>query len=114
MGTEVLAVGGVEDHIHVLVHLPATITVADLVKGLKGASAHLVTHELQPGRFFRWQGAYAAFSIGTRQLGRVKDYIARQHEHHALGGSAVQWEQAIFHQLHHPPTSSPDREAQSP
>jgi putative transposase len=48
MGAEVVALGGIEDHVHLLVHLPATVAVADLAKRVKGASSHLVTHA--PGR----------------------------------------------------------------
>jgi putative transposase len=99
LGGEPLAVGGVEDHIHALVQLPATVSVAELAQGLKGASAHLVTHQLQPDEFFRWQGTYAAFSVSPRQLAKTKDYIARQREHHAIGGPAVRWEKAIFQKI---------------
>ena len=96
LGADVLAIGGVEDHVHLLVRLPTTLTIAALVGGVKGASAHLVNHGLRPGESFQWQGSYAAFSVGRRQLATVKDYIGRQREHHALGGSPVGWEAAIF------------------
>lgn len=96
MGVDVLAIGGVEDHVHLLVRLPATLTIADLAKGVKGASAHLVNHALRPGEFFQWQGSYAALSVSQRQLATVKDYIGRQREHHTLGGLPVGWEAAIF------------------
>ena len=102
LNAETLAIGGVEDHVHLLVRLPATITIADLVQQVKGASAHLVTHELRPGEFFQWQGAYAAFSVSQRQIKTAKAYIAQQKEHHADGSSAVQWETAIFQQLYSP------------
>ena len=64
LGADVLAIGGVEDHVHLLVRLPATITIAELARGVKGASAHLVNHRLRPGESFQWQGSYAAFSVG--------------------------------------------------
>jgi REP element-mobilizing transposase RayT len=83
LGAEVLAVGGVEDHVHLLARLPATIAVADLVKHVKGASAHLVAQHLHPDQFFKWQGGYAAFSVSVGHLTRVTHYITRQREHHA-------------------------------
>ena len=46
------AVGGVENHVHLLVKLHSTISVADLVKELKGSSSHLITHEIAPDEFF--------------------------------------------------------------
>ena len=81
---ELVAVGGVEDHVHLLVGLPATVSIAELVGKVKGASSHLATHRLlSNGEFFKWQGAYGAVSISPRHLSKVADYIARQREHHA-------------------------------
>ena len=50
-----LAIGGMTDHIHLLAALSPTVAVATLVKEIKGASAHLVTHRLAPDTVFRWQ-----------------------------------------------------------
>lgn len=96
LGAEVLAIGGVEDHIHLLVRLPSTLCVAELVRQAKGVSTHLMTHEVAPGEFFKWQGTYGAFSVSPRQVGQVCDYIARQPEHHAAGGAVVRWEERVF------------------
>jgi REP element-mobilizing transposase RayT len=87
LGAEVLAIGGSEDHVHLLVRLlvrlPATLAVADLMKHIKGASAHLVAQHSHPGQFFKWQGGYAAFFVSTSHRTRVTRYIAQQREHHA-------------------------------
>ncbi len=83
LGAEVLAIGGVEDHVHLLVRLPATLAVADLVKHIKGASAHLIAQRTHADHFFKWQGGYAAFSVSVGHLSRVTRYIANQREHHA-------------------------------
>ncbi len=93
MGAEVLALGGVEDHIHLLVRLPATRSVAEVVKQVKEASAHLATHEVAPDTFFKWQGGYAAFSVGQSQLAPIRDYIAHQAEHHRLSSLIAEWEE---------------------
>jgi len=87
-----VAVGGVEDHVHLLVQLPATLAVADLVKHLKGASSHLIAQRVRPGAFFKWQGAYAAFSVGFEDTAPVRDYILRQKEHHAANRLIARWE----------------------
>jgi REP element-mobilizing transposase RayT len=89
---EVIALGGVADHVHLLVGLPATLSIADLMSHIKGASAHLVTHQLATGAFFKWQGAYAAFSVNPRDLDPLSAYIARQPEHHAAGSLRPAWE----------------------
>ncbi len=92
LGTGIVAFGGVEDHIHLLVRLPATLAVADLVKHLKGSSTHLLTQQLYPDQFFKWQGAYAAFSVSIDDLDRVSQYISHQREHHADNTTIPDWE----------------------
>jgi putative transposase len=82
MGAKVIAIGGIEDHVHLLTSLPPTISIADLVKRLKGSSAHLATHQLIPSEFFRWQAGYGAVSVSPRHLDQVSAYIANQREHH--------------------------------
>jgi REP element-mobilizing transposase RayT len=59
LGAQVVAVGGVDDHIHLLVRLPGIISLAELMRRIKGASAHLVTHQIAPGEFFKWRAATA-------------------------------------------------------
>ncbi len=90
---EVIAIGGVEDHVHLLVQLPGSLAVADLVKHVKGVSSHLVNFQLPDGGSFRWQGAYAAFSVDPRRLDRVIDYITHQREHHDANTIYGPWEQ---------------------
>jgi putative transposase len=93
LGADVLALGGVADHVHLLARLPATLSAADLAKQVKGASAHLATHEIAPDRFFKWQGGYAAFSAGQGQLEAIRAYIAHQKEHRRLGSLIPEWEE---------------------
>ena len=83
LSAEVLALGGIEDHVHLLVRLPATLAIADLVKNVKGTSAHLIAQHCHPNQFFKWQGGYAAFSVSVGHLSRVTRHIAQQREHHA-------------------------------
>ena len=92
LDTEIVALGGVEDHVHLLVRLPAMLSVADLVKHVKGASSHLATHRLAPDQFFKWQGAYAAFSVSLRHLTAVESYVREQKTHHAAGSLIGAWE----------------------
>lgn len=87
-----LAIGGVENHVHLLVELYSTISVADLVKELKGASSHLITHEIAPGEFFKWQGSYGAISVNPEELNIVERYIQNQKPHHAENKLILAWE----------------------
>jgi REP element-mobilizing transposase RayT len=91
-----IAIGGTPDHVHLLVGLPTTITVADLVKEAKGAPSHLVTHEVTPGEFFKWQGSYGAFTVSKDGVPNVKAYIENQRHHHARGSVLEDWERTIL------------------
>jgi REP element-mobilizing transposase RayT len=79
---DVIAIGGIEDHVHLLVRVPATISPADLVKYVKGASSHMVNHEVRPPFHFKWQGAYGAFSLSKRHVTLIREYVLHQQEHH--------------------------------
>ena len=77
-----VAGAGVEDHVHLLVRVPATIAPADLVQRVKGASSHMVNHDIHAPFYFKWQGAYGAFSISKRHVPMIREYVLRQAEHH--------------------------------
>ncbi len=78
-----LAVGGVEDHVHVVVRMPPTLSISDLAQGVKGASSHLMNHVIAPKIGFHWQGGYGAFTFSKRSLDRVAAYVRNQKAHHA-------------------------------
>jgi putative transposase len=85
LGCRVGAIGGIEDHVHVLVRYPPALAVSELVKQMKGVSSRLVQQEVGLGEFFKWQGSYGAFSISERDVAMVRRYVHRQEEHHRLG-----------------------------
>lgn len=85
LGCTPLAINGMPDHVHVLVQLSTTITIARLVGEMKGSSSHLVTHMVAPGEPFKWQGSYGAFTVSKRAIGAVWAYIDRQQQHHHDG-----------------------------
>ncbi len=80
-----IRIGGVSDHLHLLIRLHPTVAVSDLVKELKGSSSHLMTHQITTGDFFKWQGAYGAFSLRYEEVPTLKEYISNQKMHHANG-----------------------------
>ena len=73
-----LGIGGVEDHVHLLLSMPSTLSIAQAMQLIKGGSSKWV-HEHQS---FEWQEGYAALSIGISQMPDTKQYIANQREHH--------------------------------
>ena len=80
-GLKALAVGGTEDHVHILLSLPASAAVAKAMREIKSASSRWM-HETCGVENFEWQEGYGAFSIGMAQLSATLEYIARQEEHH--------------------------------
>ena len=77
-----LIVGGVEDHVHVLCRYGRTITIANLLKGLKQESSKWVKDRDPSLRDFYWQEDYGAFSTIPDRLPALRRYIAAQEEHH--------------------------------
>ena len=77
-----LAVGGVEDHAHILLSLPTTVTIAQALQLIKGASSKWIHDTFPEHRDFAWQEGYGAFSIGIAQVSDTVSYIQSQVEHH--------------------------------
>src|SRR5262245_6230551 len=74
-------IGGVQDHVHLLVGLRATHCLADFMRELKKASSTWVHDELGE-KGFAWQEGYAAFTVSAPARDAVVKYIANQQEHH--------------------------------
>ena len=82
---EALAVGGMPDHVHLLLVIHNTVTIADLMSHIKGGSSRFVSEKLCPGEWFAWQANYGCFSISRSHRQRLIDYIQNQKQHHADG-----------------------------
>ncbi len=77
-----LCIGGMPDHVHLLVALSPTVCVADLVMHVKKDSSKWM--KAQAVREFAWQEGYGAFSIGRSQRDTLVAYIQNQKEHHGV------------------------------
>jgi len=75
------AVGGVADHVHLLLGLRATHRLADVVREEKKASSRWIRDE-QKISAFTWQEGYGAFTVSQSNVVAVREYIAAQPEHH--------------------------------
>ena len=82
LGCEVLAVGGLPDHVHIAVLFPATITYAAFIKQCKGATSRLLKEICPQQEDFYWQQGYGVFGFARPDIKRVVDYIATQKERH--------------------------------
>jgi putative transposase len=77
-----LLVGGVEDHVHLLARHGRIISQADWVKELKRTSSLWIKERDPAATDFAWQSGYGVFSVSASNVEAVRDYIARQAEHH--------------------------------
>lgn len=78
-----LEVGGVEDHVHLLVRWRPDESISNLLRHVKARSSRWV-HESSPQlRSFAWQEGYSVFSVSKSQEPFVRRYIQRQRDHHA-------------------------------
>jgi REP element-mobilizing transposase RayT len=81
-GGKALDIGGVTDHVHLVIRLKAIHSVATMVKIIKSKSSKWLNSQLKrPGRF-EWQRGYAAFTVSASQLENVRVYARNQEEHH--------------------------------
>jgi putative transposase len=75
-------IGGVDDHVHLYLRWRPDGNISDLMRVVKGESSEWI-HKTYPDlRRFAWQEGYSVFSVSKSQEGAVKEYIARQAEHH--------------------------------
>jgi putative transposase len=80
-GMKALAIGGMEDHVHILLSLPSSMAIAEAIREIKSESSRWMRQEGGSPRF-AWQEGYGAFSVGWAQIDATIAYIARQEEHH--------------------------------
>ena len=84
-GCELLAIGGMPDHLHILVNFSNTLTFSAFVQHVKGGSSRLINKTLDPNANFAWQSGYAVFSIPQNAVEKTRRYILNQKAHHASG-----------------------------
>jgi putative transposase len=86
LGSIVHAVGGIEDHMHLIASIPPRLSISDFVKGIKGSSAHHLNHGgASLEQVFAWQRGYGVFSLGSKQVDDAIAYVTHQREHHRQG-----------------------------
>ena len=77
-----IAVGGTEDHVHLLLSLLATISVSKAMQLIKAGSSKWIHENFPDKSEFTWQEGYAAFSVGISKVDKTVAYIKQQAEHH--------------------------------
>ena len=82
-GLKVLCIGGTDNHIHILLSLDSTTSIAKAMQLIKGGSSKWVHETFPELRLFTWQEGYGAFSIGISNVDETKKYIENQEKHHS-------------------------------
>ncbi len=79
------AMGGTDDHVHLVVSVPPKVALSTFIGALKGSSAHHMNH--LPGAVdnFAWQDEYGVVSFAERHLPPIVNYVQKQKEHHQTG-----------------------------
>lgn len=81
-GVTALCIGGVADHVHALISMPTTISVAKAVQLMKGGSSKWIHDTFRENQSFAWQEGYGAFSVSVSHIASTIAYIHAQREHH--------------------------------
>jgi putative transposase len=81
-GILTLAIGGAAEHVHLLLSIPPTVSVAKAVQLLKSGSSKWIHEKFPASRNFAWQEGYGAFSVGVSQKTATVKYILTQEQHH--------------------------------
>jgi REP element-mobilizing transposase RayT len=77
-----LAIGGTDDHVHLLISLPSTLSIAKTIQLIKGGSSKWVHDAFPQYQYFQWQDGYGAFTVSVSRIEDTVAYINGQKEHH--------------------------------
>jgi putative transposase len=91
VGGSLIDIGGMPYHMHLLIHLPTNLSVADAVRTVKANSSKWINEQVTQSKF-GWQRGYGVFSVSYSDLPRVIDYIRNQHRHHRVRSFAEELE----------------------
>lgn len=77
-----IAIGGVADHVHLLVGWGREIAIAEFVKIVKASATRWIHDTIPELTAFAWQAGYGAFSVSHDRVETVRKYVESQEEHH--------------------------------
>ena len=77
-----LAIGGIEDHLHLLAKLRPDKALSSVLRDLKANSSGWMHDVFPEVRDFSWQNGYGAFTVSASQVPHVEKYILNQESHH--------------------------------
>jgi putative transposase len=78
-----IEIGGVADHVHILLSMPATVSISKALQLIKGGSSKWVHDTFPEHRLFAWQEEYGSFGVSVSLLDKTVQYIKDQEAHHS-------------------------------
>jgi REP element-mobilizing transposase RayT len=75
-------INGIEDHLHALISLLPTQSIAEAMQQIKGASSYWINKNELVNVKFRWQQGYGALSVSPHEIDKIRKYIKKQQQHH--------------------------------
>ncbi|MCM1332384.1 MAG: IS200/IS605 family transposase [Bacteroides sp.] len=81
-GAFVYRIGGMPDHVHLLISLPSNVALSSFVQDLKQKSSIFMKELPQFPQWRGWSEGYGGFSVSYSSIGAVKKYIIGQKQHH--------------------------------
>ena len=81
-GCHVYRIGGMPDHIHILVAIPASTSVSSIVQKLKRESSYVISEDKILPLWDGWQEGYGGFTCSIAEIDRIMQYIKGQKQHH--------------------------------
>lgn len=97
-GVHVRRIGGMEDHVHLLVDIPPMIPVSDFVKYLKTGSSKYYSEEPNVKIWHGWSEGYGGFTVSKEVVPAVNEYIKKQKEHHKKVSFVDEYRQLLIEQ----------------
>ncbi|MGM0587192.1 MAG: IS200/IS605 family transposase [Bacteroidota bacterium] len=77
-----LEIGGMPDHVHLLLQLKPIYSLSPIMQRIKGNSSRWVNQRFDLENRFSWQEGYRAFSVSESIISKVRNYIRNQEKHH--------------------------------
>lgn len=87
-----LMINGMPDHVHLLIKIPATITISHITQQLKGSSSRFMNDVSGNQELFEWSRGYGAFTVSKKDVDMIANYIKNQKQHHKTGDLIADFE----------------------
>lgn len=81
-GGHVYRIGGMPDHVHLLIDMPATLSPAKFIQKIKQESSYIAKDMKEFPQWDGWEKGYGAFTYSYGEIDAIKHYIINQKEHH--------------------------------